>query len=74
MEVNDKLNEIYEGMLDEKAKGQLVDLNIAGYKKNDVIYAIMDGLDKLANQKNLPPVDVNSVNSILGKLRFKKEG
>jgi hypothetical protein len=71
--MSDNLREIYENMLSEKSKVQLVDWNIAGYDKKELIGYIMDGFDRLADKRNLPPIDSSSVNDILSKLRFKKE-
>jgi hypothetical protein len=71
--MSDNLSKIYEDMLNEKSKSQLVDWNIAGYDKKELIGYIMDGFDRLSDKRDLPPVDASSVNDILSKLRFKKE-
>jgi len=68
----DKLNEIYEEMLNEKrSKAQLVDWNLAGYKKGDIINAVMNGINVTSRTKGLPEVTLDSVVSIINKLRFE---
>ena len=67
----DKLNEIYQEMLEAKRTIDLVDLDLAGYNDMEIFTTIREALNKLAKRKNLPEVDWESLKDILYTLRFK---